>query len=227
MNTATRFQQSKGRRQDGVREREKKLREAYALNFRVDYDWLTKKRNIPAVMGCTDGTFVNGQCYDDSVGPPIVRVPADLGKYVYSQSTTPPVGPTELMARVEKAGVPILARFFCRVENVTTETMTALAPSKVADEYTLTRQEFVVIDCESLRGLDSIIRISGAPTKIAAGDVVSAPVAGVKRPEGVLLKTMGERELRWTIDADAASVVVDRPAQCPTTTEILAAAKNK
>jgi hypothetical protein len=72
-----------------------------------------------------------------------------------------------------------------------------------------------------------IVRLRGEAPNLDTGDVVSVPLSGVHRPEGVLLKTPGERESRWTVDANAAALTIDSAAQCPNADEILAAAKKK
>jgi hypothetical protein len=70
----------------------------------------------------------------------------------------------------------------------------------------------------------SEIRVSGSLGRINIGDVVSAPLADVKRdPDGVLFKDVASKTPAWTVDADGPTVTVDVAANCPTADEILAA----
>ena len=66
-----------------------------------------------------------------------------------------------------------------------------------------------------------LLRLCSAP------DPPALLLIGTHRPEGVLLKTPGEREMRWTIDADGDAIAIEQTAQCASTQDILAAAKRK
>jgi hypothetical protein len=128
------------KRKAAAQDREKRLRELYGVAFRIDYDWRTKRRDILAVMGCwfdnfaDDSAWVDDTYCDGSNGNLVrrVRSPADLGKFVYSQSTDAPSTQPELMARIDAAHLQVPARFHCRVEDVSTERMTTLVPPKGA-----------------------------------------------------------------------------------------------
>lgn len=234
------------RRNKALKEREKRMQELYALSFRIDYDWQTKKRDIVAVYACCDtpdgvqnagncdSSYSAGEC-QQAMGLWAAIVPADIGKYLYTGSVQPPTTPPELMRRVQKAGLTIPARFSCRVDDETTERMVGLTPSANADAFVEKNQEFTIVDCTAPTGLDVVLRLSGAAPNLNSGDVVSVPFAidatapgltlAVHRPDGVLLRTMGERRLRWTVDADATGLTIDVPAACPTVSDILSTAK--
>jgi hypothetical protein len=218
-----------------VKERQKRLRALYALSFRVDQEWATKKRIEPPVFGCCDDDGSNCEkwpagadscAYEGGLWRAMTAPGPD--KFVYTDSTEPPAAAPELMARVTKAGLVLPDRFTCRIADVTIEKMSALVLGKApTDPYVPTTASFGVVDCVSERGMQVIVRLTGDMPQLSAGDLVSVPFANTQRPEGVLLKTAGERELRWTVDAVAETVRVEQRAQCATTEEILAAAKRK
>lgn len=224
------------KRDKARKERDKALAELYALSFRIDHDWRTKKRDIPAVYGCCDtddGKKNLGNCETsysaagcNSVGGLwAVVVPADTGKYVYTRTTQAPTSPPEVMTSIQDAKLEIPARFACKVDDVGSEKMLTLAPTDDPNTFTEKTSQFWIVSCAAPSALEVVLRISGDLATINAGDVVSVPFAAAHRPEGVLLKTAGERTLRWTVDADATALTVDVAATCPSVSEIVAAAK--
>jgi hypothetical protein len=132
------------------------------------------------------------------------------------------------MTRVESAHLKLPSRLHCQIDDVRSERMTTLVPPKAAgDAYAQQSQEFSIVTCASERGLPFVLRLWGSAPNLNVGDVVSVPLSEERRPEGVLLKTWGERDYRWTADADATALTIDTPAQCPTAEEIAAAATAK
>jgi hypothetical protein len=104
---------------------------------------------------------------------------------------------------MEAVGVEPPERFACQVDDVMPD-----------------------IDHKSLRCRSAgvvNIRVSGTPPTINVGDVVSVPLAGVRRdPDGVLFKRVTGKNVGWIVDTDGAMLKVDVPAACPTLQEILA-----
>ena len=210
-------------------------RDRYALSYRVDPEWASKKRTEPAVFGCCndDGSDcerwpggAQSCAYEGGLWRVIVFPGPD--KFVSTDSTEAPATAPELMLRIAKAKLEVPARFACRVDDVQTEKMTSLAAGKgQSDPLVPQGVTFTVIDCSSDRRMPVIVRVPGNAPALRAGDVITVPLSGVQRPEGVLLKTPGDRDLRWTIDADGQSISIEQTAQCASTQDILAAAKRK
>lgn len=216
--------------------RQKLRDEVRPLNFRIDLDWKTRGSKRPAQYGCwaftADGSLEpswmewrrdEASCAAGANTPGAhtfgvqtqwrVRVPEGAFTYTYSGTTEPPAEPPELMRRMAASGVAAPARFACPVADVTK-----------AGKY-------AVVRCEARADAGPLIRASGEVPPINIGDVVSAPLDGMRRdPDGVLLKwsqpggrKAAKAELAWTVDADGAALRVERRAACPTADEIAAA----
>jgi hypothetical protein len=217
------------KREKAQKAREKRLRYLAALSFRIDLDWRTKKNVVPDVGACAgyeDLTNDHDDCLQNTGGTWVIVVRGEPEGYLYSNDrVAPPVSPPELMVRMDSESIAIPARFSCRVEDVSDESMTTLVAGKVADVFTQQSRRFSIIDCEAPRGRDVVLRVSGEMPNVNTGDIVSLPLANTRRPEGVLLKTMGDEELRWTIDGDGSSLTIDKAAICPSVSDILSTAK--
>ncbi|HTA90777.1 MAG TPA: hypothetical protein VK745_14400 [Polyangiaceae bacterium] len=228
-------QRLQAKREALTKERETRLRALYALSYRIDPDWASKKRTEPAIFGCCndDGSDcerwpAGAQSCAYEGGLWRVSVPAGPDKFVYTDSTEPPTAPPELMLRMAKAKLEPPPRFACRIEDVRTEKMTSLTAGKTpSDPFVPQGVMFTVIDCSSERRMPVIVRAIGNAPALRAGDIITVPILGTQRAEGVLLKTPGEREMRWTIDADPEAIAIEQTAQCASTQDILAAAKRK
>ena len=202
------------KRTASVRAREKatqKFRdEVVPLNYRIDYDWETRKSGgRPPVYGCHI-TYRNGkekwlesqsECYwhvrqrghaGQKVDPRRIRVPGVEAKPTYGD------GPPELMARIKAASIAVPAHFSCRVLEV--------SPKK--------QGRFV--SCSE----DSGIVVKGDSARVNIGDLISVPLKDTKAdPDGVLVKG-GES---WVVHAAGSALTVDEHASCPSVEEILAA----
>lgn len=228
-------QKLEAKRQASAKERQKRLRALNALSYRIDYDWATKKRAVAPPYGCCDADGTNcepwpaGQqacLYEGGLWRAIGQAGAD--RFLYTDAVEAPTSPPEMMTRLEQAHLEVPVRFSCRIEDVRTERMLTFVPGKTPlDAFVERDVDFTALECSSERGLDVIVRPRGDVGELHAGDVASVPLANVRAPEGVLLKTAGERTVRWTVDAEATSLTVDRAVQCPATEEIVAAAKKK
>jgi hypothetical protein len=129
--------------------------------------------------------------------------------FLYSMTESPRV--PELMARIESTKVPIPNEFHCLVENA----------EKAKDS--------VYIDCKGENPEGTYIVAKGEMRMVHRGDLISVPLAEVKRePSGVLYKKRrkvgGSSTMVWAVSADAARVALVTPATCPTKEEILAGA---
>lgn len=198
----------------------------YPVAFRIDLDWRTRKTApVPATWRCFNTSF-NGY-WDIRVGtwaPATGQfqtkegcdnhygfewrqfTPARPAVYLYSNSETPPTRPPELMRRLETAKLAVPQRFSCRVADVT-----------LLGERRL-------VKCHGTS--TAALRLSGAPgSTLNVGDEVSVPLADTHRdPDGVLIRIpQPGSEAVWTVDADVATLRVDRAAKCPRVEEITSA----
>jgi len=167
------------RRDKSRKEREKLLRDLYALSLRIDYDWQIKQRSIPAVMGCWyDQDWVESDyCLPGHGAQWAVQVPADPAKYVYSQTATAPTVAPELMSRIRRANIVVPTRFSCRVDDVSAEKRTSLVADKTAGMFVQKGQlPFWIVSCAAPSGLDVVLRVSGDIASLNVGDVVSLPL---------------------------------------------------
>jgi hypothetical protein len=212
----------KGQTESARKERRRREREfydtAYPLAFHLDYDWPARKgKPVPPQYGClnestgrwtsiTDPDFCKNNPYSSSYSFNWrVRIPGRPALFLYSNAEVPPTQPPELMRRMDAAGITPPARLSCRVSDV------------------VGQQDHKVIECRAA-GVAAVIRVTGSLGPVSVGDVVSVPLASVKRdPEGVLFKNVGAKSGPWTVDADADVLTVDTAATCPSVEEILAA----
>ena len=238
-----------GKRQASERRRrsaaESFLRDTVPLQYRIDYGWKERGAKAPPLYACSltttykepaglapetqwldnlsTKTDCEGSGDDEALGAHgfakfhyartwKLKAPEGAFLYTYSGTTDSPTNPPELMKRMDDGHIVALDRFTCRV----------------ADVFSSGTARFV--SCSTGILTPAALRVAGKPLAIHVGDIVSVPLAGTKRdPTGVLSKAdvsrVTEKVNAWVVDADAASVVVDHAAVCPSTEEILAAAK--
>ncbi len=215
-------------KQDRARRQAEFYKTLFPLAFHYDLDWPTRKGPaVPPTHRCWGiGSFGYGLWFEEFKtetdclrggsafgGSPFewrVTSPGHPAQFLYSGSDVAPTQPPELMRRMETANIKPLARFSCRVDDVTAD------------------QERKTVKCVS-SGTGPALRVSGQSKAINAGDLVSVPVAGTKRdPDGVLFKNFGDKNVAgWVVDADGAALTVDAAATCPSTADILAAVGGK
>jgi hypothetical protein len=224
----------KRKRDDGEKKRAQAAKEFYRttfpVSFRIDYDWKTHMTPaVPATFACHmvdewNDMFiqVDGHAECDAVearstnGTRTAWEQVAGGRpsaYTYSGTSTPPTEPPELMRRMTASGLEPLPRFSCRVRDVAAD------------------KDRKRVTCLSFSSPAPLLRISGALPSLHVGDVVSVPLATVRRdPDGVLLQldVPVERQTvaTWVVDADSTSLTVDHAASCPSSDEVLAASKS-
>lgn len=219
----------------------------YPVAFRIDYDWQTRKTaEVPPVSGCFNTVVPNqggygpgGNGFFPGWAPRLktqeecegygggdfhwrVKVPGRPSVFLYSGTNDPPTAPPELMRRMTAAGTVTPRRFSCRVADAVP------APGRTT------------IKCEPREGGPQL-RMAGESKRVNVGDLVSVPLADVKRdPDGVLLRVpvtqraSTPRSTRssedaggpkgrfvWMIDADWSSATVEQPVSCPSIDEVL------
>jgi len=212
--------------------RERKRKEAefyktvYPLAFHYDLDWRTRKGTaVPDVYGCWEDeiqkSFLDSDSWDqatckrtgktrDVAGHWLnyvwkVKTPGRGAWFTYTNSDTAPTNSPELMRRIEVASIKVPERFSCRVDDVIAE------------------KEQKLLRCRSNRVAASI-RVTGSLKAVNVGDLVSVPLAGTKRdPDGVLFKTVADKNPTWIIDADGAAFTIDAAATCPSVADIVTA----
>lgn len=217
----------------------------YPVAFRIDYDWKTRKTSeILAEYGCFNqpGPQWGGQgngfypgwaprlktkeaCEGYGGGDFHWRIkgPGKPSVFLYSGTADPPANPPELMRRMTAAGLATPQRFSCRVADA--------APASGR----------TIIKCEPRAG-GSQLRMAGESKRVNVGDLISVPLADVRRePDGVLLRVPTQRSSTtrssyssddsaasrgrfvWMVDADWSTATVDASASCPSTDEVLSA----
>ena len=117
--------------------------------------------------------------------------------------------PPEMMKRMKAAGVQAPERFYCVVK-------AAFTKGKKGTHW---------ITCESPWEGEPKLRLSAPRTDVQRGDLVSVPLAGVKRPEGVLLKVHKRRKTYlWTVDVAASTLKIEeKTTACPDPKKVAAA----
>jgi hypothetical protein len=198
------------------------LRDTVPLQYRIDYGWKERGSPKPAVYSCESDTYVcdacsskascDGKAWEGYGLKWILKAPEGPFLFTYSGTKDPPTKPPELMTRIDDAHIVTPERFACRVFDV----------------FASGTGRFIV--CYTDTKAPTALRVSGKLDTVHVGDVVSVPLAGVKRdPSAVLsladVARVSEKVRTWLIDADAASVVVDQHALGPSTDEILTASK--
>jgi hypothetical protein len=192
----------------------------YPVNFRIDYDWKNRtglKKEV--VYGCYEGGSWSGPqgsrsacinwCDDYSCWRLRTnRWVETPGIYLYSNNATPE--PPELMKRMKAAGVQTPERFYCVVKD-------AFTKGKKEPTHWIT--------CESPWEDEPQLRLSASRSDVRRGDLVSVPLAGVKRPEGVLLKVHKRwKTYLWTVDVVANTLKIEeKTTACPDPKEVAGA----
>lgn len=194
--------------------REKKAEDFYAsvypIGFHYDSEWRTRKtKGSAATFACLEDDDFNdwtkAECDRAFSAKWTVVSPARPALFTYSNSETAPTNPPELMRRMESAGLPLPARFSCRVHDVAEE------------------GDHVFIRCVSSAPLAAIVA-SGVLPAINVGDVISAPLAAVVGGEdGVLFKRFGGKMSWWSIVAEGPTITVDERASCPSLDDLATA----
>ena len=172
------------------------------LQYRLDYGWQGRvaSRVIPAEEKCGYNYWHDYVCwtaptkYLDEVGNDDYE---SKGQHLYSRTETP--DKSELMQRIEAAGMAVPERFFCMV--------TQAEVGAKEDGWPL------IVGCKGPQ--PSFIQLSGESPSVHIGDVISVPIKDkVIDPMGVLAKVGQGRS--WRVSADKADLKLETPAECPT-----------
>jgi hypothetical protein len=236
-------------KRDQKRKEQEFLAKAWPLAHHLDYDWQTRGQKQEATSACfVQSEFIEGNytgvggplCFEDELENGwhdglteaacsalarrkyvCHRVSAEWkqrtseGKFIftYSGTETAPAHPPELMARVDRAKMEVPKRVFCRV----------------ADVIPLGDKKLAV--CKSSRPDAPVVRIASPTSSLHVGDLISAPLAGIRRdPDGVLFKMDrridGKKQSAWAVDAAGEAIKVEETAACPGREEIVRALGN-
>lgn len=182
-------------------------------NYHLDYDWQSRMGFTRVdIYGCWDSddyewtNYSRGDCTSSYEHWKFrsVRYNESDSIYLYSNSET--AQPTELMKRMEAEGSEAVERAYCVVDDYDSKRVKG---QDEPDHW---------VEC---MGHDFRILLSAATLDVGRGDLISVPVANVKRPGGGVLrrKSVGSswrQEWFWYVDADVATATVEeRNQSCP------------